>query len=436
MAERPSGWARLLTAAGPALLILVAIGLSGCWDRRELESMAFVTALAIDKAGGQFKVTVLVAVPGALAGSGGGSGSSGRSGGGGGAGGPVLALTSTARSLAEAVDRIDDKLSRRVTFLQTRIVVFGEAVARDGVARHFDLLTRYREFTRTFLVAVAEGEAERFFQLQPVIEKDPVRFAISLIEEAAKWGGPPAVRVNEFLIRSESFGGEAVMPLLKRAEETAQEHVHAPGGAESPGSKATEKGGSGSSAKTDGSGLSSPGQVCGTAVFRGDRMVEKLDINETMYYLIGSGRLQAVVHVVPAPGEPGRWVSVILRKGAVKTRAEWRDGKPVIRLNLGLHGDLFGTQARPSPISPRYQEALMKELERDVTLGVQGVVKKTQREKADIFLWGDHYRVKCATWAEFVALDWRNKYPSATVTITASVSIPRGGATLEPPPTH
>lgn len=62
-------------AAVLCCLLLCSVLLGGCWDRREVNDVAFVMGTGLDKEGDQYRVTMQIALPGQL-------GSSGSTGGG------------------------------------------------------------------------------------------------------------------------------------------------------------------------------------------------------------------------------------------------------------------------------------------------------------------------------------------------------------------
>ena len=51
--------------------------LSGCWDRREINDVAFVLASSIDKENDLYRVSILIPLPGNMGGGGGGGGGTG-----------------------------------------------------------------------------------------------------------------------------------------------------------------------------------------------------------------------------------------------------------------------------------------------------------------------------------------------------------------------
>lgn len=55
------------TLCGFLLIILLPALLSGCWERKELNELAFVLGYGLDKEGDQFKVTMQVVIPSEIA---------------------------------------------------------------------------------------------------------------------------------------------------------------------------------------------------------------------------------------------------------------------------------------------------------------------------------------------------------------------------------
>lgn len=75
-------------------LLLCTTFISGCWDRKEINDVAFVIGIAVDKEGDNYRSSLQIALPGQ-------SGSSGSEGGGGGTSGDKswFMLSNTAKSV-------------------------------------------------------------------------------------------------------------------------------------------------------------------------------------------------------------------------------------------------------------------------------------------------------------------------------------------------
>ena len=127
----------------PMALVFLVILTSGCWDRREVEELGLVQALGLDLGPGQkgVTVTVLIAVPSKMTGGGGGTDEAG-------GGGGNLVISMDAPSIYEAFNRINTSLTREITLLQNSTLIFGEALAQQGVKKWVDNLVRFREMRR------------------------------------------------------------------------------------------------------------------------------------------------------------------------------------------------------------------------------------------------------------------------------------------------
>lgn len=55
------------------LLVLMQIGLTGCWSREEMNDLAIAVGIGIDKVGDEFQVSAQVVLPSQIAGSKGGA---------------------------------------------------------------------------------------------------------------------------------------------------------------------------------------------------------------------------------------------------------------------------------------------------------------------------------------------------------------------------
>src|SRR5690606_11923262 len=94
----------------PALIVALVLSLvlGGCWDRIEVNDLAIVQGVALDRAsGGMIEVTVSVAVPARIT-------PPGATGGGGQTGPPATNQSATGRTVSEAFNSLQNNLSRRL----------------------------------------------------------------------------------------------------------------------------------------------------------------------------------------------------------------------------------------------------------------------------------------------------------------------------------
>ncbi|HWO97783.1 MAG TPA: Ger(x)C family spore germination protein, partial [Bacillus sp. (in: firmicutes)] len=109
-------------------ITICCISLTGCWDRKEINDIAFVTATGFDRKGeNQYQVSVQVPLPG-------GMGGAGSSGGGGGTGGnkSFYVDSEIGRNIRESNDKLQRRMSRNLYFAHRRVLIVGDELARKG----------------------------------------------------------------------------------------------------------------------------------------------------------------------------------------------------------------------------------------------------------------------------------------------------------------
>jgi len=174
----------ITTVCSIAVLLLFC---SGCWDRRELNDLAFVSAMGIDaeENAGRYRVTFQVVNADEVAGS--------STAGGGAAGGkstPVVVLDSEGSTLFEAIRRASRKIPRRLYFAHMRLVVIGENQARRGIRDLFDFLDRSNEIRLNSKMIVArDADASTVISQLTQIERIPAAALVGNLKFSSKlWG--------------------------------------------------------------------------------------------------------------------------------------------------------------------------------------------------------------------------------------------------------
>ena len=110
------------------LITACTVVIGGCWGRTEVDDLALVMAIGLDKGeDNTVYVTLQIAVPRAVA-SGGAEGG-GPSAGGGGAGASLI-TTMRGRSILGLVDMANTYIDRRLSFLHSKVLIVVEYLAR------------------------------------------------------------------------------------------------------------------------------------------------------------------------------------------------------------------------------------------------------------------------------------------------------------------
>lgn len=128
-----------------------ALVLTGCWNSRELNKLAIVTAMAIDKAASSndYELTFQVVMPGELTNSGkGGNGSA-----------PFSVYGVKSKTLFEGIRKASKQIPRQLFFSHIQVVILGERLAREGIMEIFDFFERSHEVRLTSMLLVARGSS-------------------------------------------------------------------------------------------------------------------------------------------------------------------------------------------------------------------------------------------------------------------------------------
>nr|WP_250637743.1 Ger(x)C family spore germination protein [Paenibacillus polymyxa] len=279
------------------LTLLVPMLLSGCWERQELNEMAFVLGMGLDKAESGYKVTLQVVIPSAIA--------SQAAGGTGGAGVPVIVSTFTVPTIYEAQRKYSLESARAGYYGHIRILVIGEELARAGISEALDMMKRSREPRNDYYAMVAKDTtAEDVLKVLTPLERLPASKLYNSLDKSYKTSGKTvAVSLNQFI---EDLLYEGKNPVLTGVKMS---------GSVSEGEKKSNVEDSSPTAKL---------QYSNIAVFRKDKMIGWLSDNETIGYnyitnnvvkssgsVIGDdGRPSSLKHFIQTPNVKSRLLTV------------------------------------------------------------------------------------------------------------------------------
>jgi len=190
------------------LMMTMTLLLTSCWSKKELTDLAIVAAMGLDKTkDGRYHITLQIINPGNVAG--------GLQGGGGGAQSPPITIYSASGdNIVEASRRASGRISRRLYYAHTNLVVVGERLARkEGLNTLIDGLDRDPEFRNTSTLVIAKNStaADLVKTLTPV-DKIPANKVLKTLEfTERKWGENVKTSLQEVMKSIESPGRGTVV---------------------------------------------------------------------------------------------------------------------------------------------------------------------------------------------------------------------------------
>ncbi|MCM3291104.1 Ger(x)C family spore germination protein [Paenibacillus sp. MER 180] len=158
--------------------------LAGCWDRTEIEQLSIILAAGLDKDGdGDVKMTLLVYIPKEGGGGGTTPGDSKKNGG----GGTTTVFSAKAKTLGEAVFKLQNKMPRYIFWGQTEVYVISKKLAEEGLLKHFDFFLRYQNPRENALLFIADGKASEVLKSLPQLHHDVAELFKDLGKSRSVW---------------------------------------------------------------------------------------------------------------------------------------------------------------------------------------------------------------------------------------------------------
>lgn len=399
------------------MVIIILAGATGCWNRREIQDLAVATAVGFDRSmiNGSPRVilTVLLTRPSPA----GGGGSRG-----GGGGGPTASPTGTVitiegETINDAIRNWFLRSSRIIFFGHTLVIVIGEDMARQGIDQVVEFLNRQLDVRPRTWVVVSKGTARDALQALPEFEPVTSQEIARILELDHDWVSKSAA-VNLFQVMYDMLtpGREAAVSWLK---------LFVPREKMSP----ARMGGAGSTGASQGQPKSF--YIDGSAVFRGDRMVGRLDKAESQGLLFVTSK--AVGGSIPVSLKPPQKdTSFVLRTSKAKVKPVIKGNRVTFEIDIRGIGDL--NEQRAGEIGTLEQD--FKKVERlvnkEVEKRVLKAVAKAKELRSDVFGFGDLiHRSRPGEWKR-IKSNWEKIFPTVQVRVKVKMTLENIGPTGEP----
>ena len=404
-----------------ALVLLFSLS-TGCWNRREIETLGFVVAVGVDTSLGathwespdvdgdsmpRMQCTVQIVKPSAIV-SGERSQTLER---------PFWAVSATGRTILECIRNLSEVSPRILYWPHNRWFLIGEEYAKGGVTRVLDLMERDQETRRrTAIVVVMGGRAWDVLQTEFELERTPSEAGRGIVSNASgRFSTVAVATVNDFLV---TLASEGIDPVAMRVEVIPYTFPY-----EITGDVSREE-------------VKATARLSGAAVFRSDKLVGWLDGREARGYNWVVGKVKSAALVVDAPPssvelDPSAsliGLEIIRSKGAFRPRIT-DDGRQIgMEVKISAEANIADVQ----PYIDSYSDAelwtsLEQRLEEAIKSEAMAAIRKAQELRADIFGFGrEVYRTNPRVWKQ-VKDQWYEIFADMEPEIEVTAKIVRSG---------
>ncbi|WP_419955336.1 Ger(x)C family spore germination protein [Neobacillus niacini] len=387
--------------------IVVIFLLSGCWSKKELTDLAIVAALGIDKnEQGRYVGTMQIINPGNVA--------SGLQGGGGSQGPPVSIVTGTGDTIVELSRNTSRKLSRRLYYAHTNLVVISEELAKEeSINNILDSLERDAQFRSTAILVIAQGKkASDIVKVLTAIDKIPANKVIKTLRITEKtWGENIAVNVQEAIQTLVSPGKELVVSGFRLRGDAAN-------------GKKTEN-----TQQTEPSALLYAGSL---AIFKNGKLVNWIDGEASRGSIFLLDKLKASAIAIKWKGKEEAITYELIRQ-KTKIMAKMENGTPRVSIKVDAEGNLGEIRVPADVTDPDVLLNIEQAIEKEIKKEINQAVQQAQKYKADIFGFGEAlHRTNPKAWKKMKS-NWNDVYfPEVKTEIVVDAFVRRTGLRNNP----
>lgn len=366
--------------------------LAGCWDRKEVNDIAFVVGTATDLEDKGYRSTMQIALVGQMGSpQGGGTGTSGSK--------AWHVESAFGRTILESVEAEQKHLSRVLHFSHRRVLIVGEALARQGVTSLFDSIFRVPQNRLSAFPVVAMGEAKEALVADAPLERVPAE----MIRELAQMAAREPINMRMFVYSLLTEGIDPIAPAVRKI----------------PAASNLKK-----ERKTT-------VQLAGIAVFKHDKLATVMEERAATGLLLAMGRARNPTIDVKLPGEKTKTVFLQMTRSKSRIQPALDNGRILVDISLTASANLAENTSDYDTTDHRSRAELERAAERRIVQLVEAAVAVLQAHKADALGFGDavHRRYR-SHWASMRGRWEEVEFPNVKVRVKPQVHIENDGSLI------
>ncbi|WP_101843513.1 Ger(x)C family spore germination protein [Halobacillus sp. Marseille-P3879] len=349
--------------SGLFVLFGTTVLLTGCWDHNELEEVALVMGMGIDKTEDDlYKVSFQIVNPAQVSG--------GDMAGDTGEGTSVTTYIETGETLFETTRKISSQVPRNLSFSHMVVLILGEELARDdSLYEIMDFTERYYGFRPTTLVLLArEGQANSILSILNPMERIPaMKIEETLQKTTEAWGENPERNIND-----------VVQSLSTKNKNLTLSGVSLVGDKDE-------------GQRADKNKEAVPGsyvEISGMGLFKEGRLEGWLDDREARGIAWVLNEIRRTVLTIKCEKNK-ELIAAEVRYSKTKLTASVDEGKPEMTINVQGEGPLEEAACPMDLTDPKVIDQINEKFESAIKQEVTKAVKIAQEQKNDVLGFGE-----------------------------------------------
>ncbi|PJI07009.1 MULTISPECIES: Ger(x)C family spore germination protein [Clostridium] len=379
-------WAKII------ICIFMIVCLVSCSDATELNKIAIVMGVGIDKVKGMYPVQMTLQIANVSGiknpSMGSGDGGTGNAG--------YIYIKEKGESISRISKLFARKLNRKLFYSHNQVIILSKDIAEDGIEKYIDFFLRYRQTRLLVWILVSKGHADEILNVKPELETNPGKNIGDLVRNEQDISQIPAVDLKEFVLRLMSKTTAPVAPMIEIRNDKGKKMAY----------------------------------LSDTAVFKKDKMVGTLNKKETRGLLWSINKVKDGVIVLNKAD--GNNVNIEITRSKGKIIPKMNGDKPSIEIKIKEEGDLEEQTFSEDLANPKELKKLEETENKYIKTEIMMALKKSRELNADIFGFGDiiyeHYPKQ---WSR-MEKDWNKVYKNIDVNVSVDAKIRKTGRITKP----
>lgn len=407
------------------LLLTTTLLLPGCWDQKEMEELAFVSAIGMDSGPGEGDLTLTVEISTPQESESAGSAASSSKG----TKQKSVVFRASGQTYAQAMARLQQIIAHKLFLSQTEVLVVGEEAARKNMSEAVRFLERNSELRRSAAVLITPGKAENVLSTTNANTPKATETIRSLLEQTKETGVAFKTLLRESILLPLSING--IEPIAARVIATRSS------------GPSDEKGGGNSAGMLEDNG--SQGlipqregiiRVSGMAAFTGNKLAGWLDEKESRGWGWISGRVRRgyiLVLTSRTSQNKSTRVTFHLLGGKSTVKCSIENDEAAVHVTVKVRGEVVEWCNGGERINPTTIRKLESDLADEIKGEVESVLDKAQKEfESDIFGFGFQLsRQHLREWNKEYKDRWTELFPLIPVDVYVETKILHTGTVSE-----
>lgn len=388
-------------------MLLMSILICGCADRRDIDSLAFVSGVAIDRLpeDQEYQVTFQIINPAQIATQGGKGGTGGKS--------AVTSVIGRGASLSEAMHEAQSKSPRQLFLGHRKIWLIGERVARQGIQNLLDVTTRMRGARLSMSLAIAKGaRASDVLDVMTVMEPIPAFKLHETLEEKAEQTGTGLRTELDDVVRG--LLDEGVEPVVSGVEVLGQSK-------EGETEKNITQVEPDAILKAD-----------GLALFRDGRLQKWVAGKEARGVIFIKDKLENTFISFPCQEKKNRFMVIQITRSNAKIRPSLAKGKPMFTVEVDAKGKVIEANCPVDLKSKDEIRRLEKKTSDEIKKQIRMAVHSSQKVRADVLGFGQSLHRKYPKEWQQMKQRWPQLFKKAEVQVQVKTQIENTGMRTQP----